>query len=417
MFAVAIAACNSDSSDEDTARGISGDDGMSMGGTNEPQDGTSIGDFSCSDGLSFVPTADWQTLTDAGTSSPSIVWTGEVYGALWLEQSDFDDGKMLKFGRFSDAGEPLGESIDVGYASSGSHRIIFNGERFVLAWLNRRSQSDPFDGVRVAVVSTDGDLSDEKQDIEGTFDTLALELAWDSYAGGLLAFTRGAQSSGGLFVVNFGENGLLSEPRQIESQTVVGFALTYGQSAWSVAYGVRDEEGMTKVWLNLLDDAGVPHDEEPIELGQDALGSIKIAFNRGNYVVAWSAVNLEQKLMPKFVLLDGDAAVIGQPIVDLPYDFATIEHLVAHPTQGFVFAWQSENDGVDLLGVQVMSALGILQEPLVLSQPQMVSRNQTRLAVGSEETLTVIVTKDSNPQPSGLSESVRLERLSLSQCE
>ena len=218
-------------------------------------------------------------------------------------------------------------------------------------------------------------------------------------------------------MVNFGENGLLSEPRQIESQTVVGFALTYGQSAWSVAYGVRDEEGMTKVWLNLLDDAGVPHDEEPIELGQDALGSIKIAFNRGNYVVAWSAVNLEQKLMPKFVLLDGDAAVIGQPIVDLPYDFATIEHLVAHPTQGFVFAWQSENDGVDLLGVQVMSALGILQEPLVLSQPQMVSRNQTRLAVGSEETLTVIVTKDSNPQPSGLSESVRLERLSLSQCE
>ena len=72
---------------------------------------------------------------------------------------------------------------------------------------------------------------------------------------------------------------------------------------------------------------------------------------------------------------------------------------------------------MDLLGVQVMSALGILQEPLVLSQPQMVSRNQTRLAVGSEETLTVIVTKDSNPQPSGLSESVRLERLSLSQCE
>ena len=91
--------------------------------------------------------------------------------------------------------------------------------------------------------------------------------------------------------------------------------------------------------------------------------------------------------------MDGDAAVIGQPIVDLPYDFATIEHLVAHPTQGFVFAWQSENDGVDLLGVQVMSALGILQEPLVLSQPQMVSRKTKRLAVGSEETLTVIVTK------------------------
>ena len=47
----------------------------------------------------------------------------------------------------------------------------------------------------------------------------------------------------------------------------------------------------------------------------------------------------------------------------------------------------------------------------------MVSRNQTRLVVGGEEKLTIIVTKDSNPQPSGLSENVLLERLSLSQCE
>ena len=44
------------------------------------------------------------------------------------------------------------------------------------------------------------------------------------------------------------------------------------------------------------------YDLPPIELSTKSLGRIQIAFSRGNYAIAWTAMNAEDKVQPATIL-------------------------------------------------------------------------------------------------------------------
>ena len=64
-----------------------------------------------------------------------------------------------------------------------------------------------------------------------------------------------------------------------------------------------------------------------------------------------------------------------------------------------------------------MSALGILEEPIVLEHEAAAQFSQSRLVVGAEEAVHLFCTVDSQPQPLGYSADVEVSGILLETCE
>jgi hypothetical protein len=296
---------------------------------------------------------------------------------------------------------------------------VFTGVCYIVAWVNGGSGDDPYDGLRVGVVSTEGAVAELVSDIDGTYNSSQLDLAWDELSGGLLTFTRGSLGEGGLFSVVINEDGTLNGENVIDDRNVSAFASTFGDGAWAVTYAVRDEELSDPVLLHLLDDNGVIYDPEPIDIGNRALGRLHIAYGQGNYAIAWTGLNQEDKLLPVAVLLDGAAEIIGQPIISLNADFGVVEDLAVTASTGFVFSWHGELDLVPVLGVQVMSILGILENSVMMALEPGHAYSQSRIVLGATRggEINLLSTNDPNPQPLGYSADVNIQRTQVEACE
>ena len=161
----------------------------------------------------------------------------------------------MKFVRASVEGNLLGDIITVGQASTATHKLIHTGERYIVAWVNGRAGEDTYDGIRVGTISPEGALSEETTDVMGTFSTVQLDLSWNSFASGLLTYTKGSLGEGGLFVTTVNADGSLNSEQTVDERQTSAFAEVYGDGAWAVAYSVLDEEEDLLV-LHPLDEEG-----------------------------------------------------------------------------------------------------------------------------------------------------------------
>ena len=413
-----VLACDSSSEETDASRqigptgGSGGTGGVSDGANDSPSNVAT-----CADGVPLIQALDWVEVLAKPATAIQVVWTGTNYGVLWLASESTSGGRPLHFVRVSPEGALLGDPVRVGTSLGSSHRIVFTGARFLVSWINGRTEDDPYDGIRIGVISDAGALAEMFYDVQGTYDTKQIDLSWDSFAGGLLTYTKGAVGEGGLFATSINEDGSLDAENQIETRPISSFASTYGDSAWAVAYAVRDMGSENPILMHLLDDEGVVYDPEPIDIANQALGQVHIGFGQGNYAVTWSGLNPEGKLQPATVLLDGAAEIIGRPVFDIDADFGVVEDLLAVDTQGFVLSWNGEVDGKPILGVQVMSALGILEDPIIMEGRSGAQLSQSRLVVGESEHVEVFSTYDAEPLSIGYSSDVSVYRTRLQSCD
>lgn len=412
--------CDKDTEETEEGRNLGGTDSMvaDMGTDSGGQQSPGMGQ-TCADGIPVIQASEWSELLGKPATAVEVVWTGTEFGLLWLASEASSGLRPLMFGRASATGEFLGDPVMLGQAATSSHRIVFTGVRYIVAWVNGGAGDDPYDGLRVGVVSTEGAVAELVSDIDGTYNSSQLDLAWDELSGGLLTFTRGSLGEGGLFSVVINEDGTLNGENVIDDRSVSAFASTFGDGAWAVTYAVRDEELSDPVLLHLLDDDGVIYDPEPIDIGNRALGRLHIAYGQGNYAIAWTGLNQEDKLLPVAVLLDGAAEIIGQPIISLNADFGVVEDLAVTASTGFVFSWHGELDLVPVLGVQVMSILGILENSVMMALEPGHAYSQSRIVLGATRggEINLLSTNDPNPQPLGYSADVNIQRTQVEACE
>ncbi len=411
--------CGESSDENGESRNVGGADaGVSSDmGSSDRGRGTSPTGQTCADGVPVATASDWTAVLPKPATSVEAVWTGEHFGLLWLASEASNGVRPLQFVRASTDGNLLGDIVTVGQAATASHKLIWTDQRFIVAWVNGRAGEDTYDGIRVRVISPEGALAETSNDVMGTFSTVQLDLDWNSFAGGLLTYTKGSLGEGGLFVTTINSDGTLNTEMTVDERQTSAFATVYGDGAWAVAYAIRDADQDDPIVLHLLDEEGSVYDPTPIELSNKALGRIQIAFSRGNYAIAWTGMNPEDKVQPATILLDGAAEIIGEPVVTIPAEFGIMEDLVAVTSQGFVLSWHGEIDGRPVLAVQVMSALGILEEPIVLEPDAAAQFSQSRLLVGADEALHLFCTVDTQPQPLGYSADVQVSSISLETCE
>jgi len=413
-----LGGCDKETEETEESRQVGGNDSMIADmGTDGGGQTSPGGGQSCSDGIPVMQSAAWSSLLGKPATAIEAVWTGSEFGLLWLASEASSGLRPLMFGRASASGAMLGDPVLVGQASASSHRLVFTGVRYIVAWVNGRDGDDPYDGIRVGVVSAEGALAETTSDIDGTYNSAQIDLAWDEISGGLLTFTRGALGESGLFSVIINEDGTLNAENVVDAGNVSAFASTYGDGAWAVAYAVRDEQASNPVRLHLLDDDGVIYDPLPIDVGNRALGRLHIAYGQGNYAITWTGLNQEEKLLPMAVLLDGAAEIIGRPILNLNADFGVVEDLTVSDATGFIFSWHGELDLVPVLGIQVMSILGILETSVMMTVEPDQQYSQSRLVVSENAQINLFSTNDPNPKPLGYSEDVNIQQTRIEACE
>ena len=411
--------CGDSSEDTGESRNVGGSDtgsGQNMGSGDTGQ-GTAPILETCADGAPLIAASDWSQFLPAPATSVEAVWNGEHYGVLWLASEASSGIRPLKFVRVGRDGTMLGDVVTVGQASTASHRLVFTGERYIVAWVNGRAGDDAYDGIRVAVVSREGALAESMQDVADTFDSVQLDLEWDDFAGGLLAYTKGGLGERGLYVTTINMDASLNDEKTVDERPTTAFSAIYGDGAWAVAYGLRDAALEDPVLLHLLDEEGDTYDPAPVELSNGAMGRIHIAFSRGNYAIAWTGINVEGKVQPATILLDGAAEVIGEPVIAIAADFGIVEDLAAVPAKGFILSWHGEIEGQPMLAVQSMSALGILEDPMVLRGGANGQLSQSRLVQNAESRLQLFCSVDADPQPLGYSTDVSVASISIQLCE
>lgn len=419
VLALVTLGCSTSSEEDSSSRNVGGTDAganQNMGSSNRGQSDSSSRQ-TCADGVPLAAVSDWSNILPKPATSVEAVWTGEHFGVIWLASEASNGLRPLQFVRVSPEGDTLGDTITIGQAAAASHRIVFTGERYVVAWVNGRSADDNYDGIRVGVVSAEGAMAETTYDVADTYNTVQLDLSWDSFAGGLLVYTKGTLGEGGIHVTTINADASLNAEQTVDERATSAFSAVYGDGAWAVAYALRDEELNDPILLHLLDDEGRIYDPAPISLGNQALGRVHIAFSRGNYAIAWTGMNAEDKVQPATVLLDGAAEVIGEPVISLPADFGIVEDMVGVSSQGFILSWHGEIEGEPILGVQVMSALGILEDPMLLGRGLTGNLSQSRLVLGMEEQIHVFSTLDAAPQPLGYSADVEVSRILLESCD
>jgi hypothetical protein len=418
LCALVLGGCDNDTEETEEGRQVGGADSMVADmGTDSGGQTPPVGGQSCSDGIPVIQSGQWSELLGKPATAIEAVWTGNEFGLLWLASEASSGLRPLMFGRASASGALLGDPVLIGQASASSHRLVFTGVRYIVAWVNGRDGDDPYDGIRVGIVSPEGALAEITSEIDGTYNSAQLDLAWDEISGGLLTFTRGALGESGLFSVVINDDGTLSPENVVDAGNVSAFASTYGDGAWAVTYAVRDEEASDPVRLHLLDDDGAVYDPTPIEVGNRALGRIHIAYGQGNYAITWTGLNQEEKLLPMAVLLDGAAEIIGRPILNLNADFGVVEDLTVSAATGFIFSWHGELDLVPVLGIQVMSILGILETSVMMTVDPEEQYSQSRIILSENEQINVFSTNDPNPKALGYSEDVNIQQTRVEACD
>ena len=213
---------SSSSSSDDREIGGNGGEGGQGGSDNQGGNDTVVG-AECTDGVPVVQASNWASLLDSSATATEVVWSGSEFGLLWLASEASSGLRPLMFGRASVDGELLGDAVMVGQTSASSHKLVFTGTRYIVAWVNGRTGDDPYDGLRVGVLNAEGALAETTHDIDGTYNTTQLELVWDSMWGALLTYTRGSLGEGGLFSTIINEDGTLNQENVVDTRSVSSF--------------------------------------------------------------------------------------------------------------------------------------------------------------------------------------------------
>ena len=345
---------------------------------------------------------------DGAAYSPRVhVANDGSYALAWLTPDDAGAWSTLWFGRLNADGSARGVPIELGAARFPQHRLVRDGERFLVAWLNARRPNDaiPFKGVRVRAIDPDDSVI-EMADIGGSATSEHLAFDWAEFGGGMLVYTRGRQGQDGVAATPVTSELTYEATRPLTDSPASSPSVAYGNGAWGVAWLARDGEHPSELAFLRVDDLAQAQAPERRYAGQ-AVGNVHLAYGANIYAVGWTRP--DELGMPRSVVsfFDPEGEFLASPALTGPEGFSLVTDITHMPPLGFAVAYEESIGGAERrVGISYGSTTQIVPpSPLpraegVAQQGLSVSGNQSRLAV--------VYSADPAPSNAGHSEAVRL---------
>ncbi|MEE2755974.1 MAG: hypothetical protein VYA30_04915 [Myxococcota bacterium] len=345
-------------------------------------------------------------VNESPSHSPRAVWTGTEWGVTWISAAGGDGPAPVWFQRFNGMGLGLGQPVQVGQTDSALASVIYTGESFAVAFVNGRTDSDPFAGIVVRAIGPDGQPAVTLVKLESTFDVQAMSFVWAPFAGGMLVYSRGRGGNGGAYSIAFDGRFTPSSPVRLTDSFVSSVAVTYGDGGWGTAFLEQVAGGERELVFTTLDENGGLLDELD-RIGAGGVGPVSVAYGQGSFAIAWTRIADTATPKPVLTLVEAGGDVIGTLPVEGPMSLTLTHDIEWFGQQGFAVAWLAQTEaGKTQAGITRVSALGVSSFPFILPLPDGASHSSVRVA-GLYGNLGVFYTLDSEAPAVGFSSQSR----------
>jgi hypothetical protein len=384
--------------------------------------GTPVEECPAMTGYGYIAAPIALTSAPKGAHSPRAVWTGTEWGVTWFAPSETEaDLGNIKFQRFNTMGQPVGDEHDLGLARQTRYDLVWNGGGYLIVWLGARDRAGQgFEGIRVQALAADGSPVDVATDVQNTFEAERVAFGFAPLTGGLIVYTKGRNGIDGVFAQILGEGGEVSgQPVRLTGDGAAGNypAVAFGDGTWGVAWADPSAATPSAVVFKLLNERAQVVREGNLPNAIGAKGNIFLTYGGSDtFGLAWNQESETGNLEPKLTLISAsDASVQVSPDVTGPTGFGTVTDLAWHDPNFFGVAWQDVTGGVQSAGITRIDPLGVSQPPFALTPPA--GANIGGLSAGGTvSNLGAFYTLDTDPTPTGFSESAQIYLARLGAC-
>ena len=332
-------------------------------------------------------------LADGTNHSARAVWNGSEWGVAWIAQSGDAAPSTVLFQRVTGMGVLVGEPVEIGLTTTSQVAVVATGDGYAVAYVVGRIPGDTFAGIIVRPISSSGRPAVTSIRLESTFDVQAFDFDWAQFAGGMLVYSRGRNSGGGIYSFAFDNRFGVSTPVRLADVVATSAGVVYGDGGFGVAWLQSVESGPSELMFMLLDDNGGQIDE-PELLDNGAVGPIAIAYGQGTFAMAWTKSGLAPQPRPVISLMEAGGDLIGTLPIEGPSTLNLAHDIVWTGNQGFAVAWLARGENLETYaGLTRISSLGVSSYPYRIPLPDGATHRSVSLA-GLYSNLGIFYTMD-----------------------
>lgn len=353
---------------------------------------------------------------DAAQSSPRAVWGGQEWGVVWQQASETAGVNEVVFQRVGSDGRPLGEPQKLGEARLPQHEVAWTGAGYVAVWAQTRTDAGGVDGVRVRFIDADGQPAQTPLDLPASFDVNHLAIAWAPLGGGMIAYTRGRNGEGGLYLTPVDEASQLRATQRLAETPTLSPAVVFGDGAWGVAWLDRSSAMPSDLVFVVVNDGAQPVSNVRRMENAGAQGNVHLAFGLSTFGVGWSRLDPMGTLKPFVTLFDSAGDVLATPPIPGPEGFGLVTDMAWLDPNFFGVAWQDNRTDAVRVGLTRVNTNGQVADPVVVPlEPG--ARHSALSVAGNVTRAGGWFAGDPNPQPGGVpSSDVRVQFAPIGVC-
>ena len=332
-------------------------------------------------------------LAEGTNHSARAVWNGSEWGVVWVAESGDDSPATVWFQRVTGMGVLVGEPVQIGLTSTSQVAVVATGDGYAVAYVVGRIPGDTFAGIVIRPISSSGRPAVTSIRLESTFDVQAFDFDWAQFAGGMLVYSRGRNSGGGIYSFALDTRFGVSTPTRLADVVATSAGVVYGDGGFGVAWLQSVENAPSELMFMLLDDNGGQIDE-PELLDDGAVGPVALAYGQGTFAMAWTKSGLAPQPRPVISLMEAGGDLIGTLPIEGPATLNLAHDIVWSGNQGFAVAWLARGDSQETYaGLTRVSSLGVSSYPYRIPLPDGATHRSVSLA-GLYSNLGIFYTMD-----------------------
>ena len=345
------------------------------------------------------------------------------WGVIWLTQNE-EGSNVLYFQRVNreeTEWNAVGEPLFLGRSQGAQHQVHATNTGFTVLWINQTNSSLSQEGIFIASIDQEGQLTQPPSPVPQSFGTQYLDSQWKNGLGGMLIYSKMGQ---GLVSSLFDHTGVIGETHVISGpDNIRSPQLVFGGGGWATSW-ISVSETQTLIYLALLSEGGsLIGDPKVIDTQSTPIPPLRIGYGNGSYILGYSINdprvigNEPNRLILDVRLLDENGSNLGQFVITDGEGNLRLSSIAWLNPSIFALVWQDYKAPYAALGISRINELGQPLSP-VYYQTESPSLLAEAYISGNPSEGFGILTQDPNPSPTGLySEESRLAFMHFGVCE
>jgi hypothetical protein len=360
---------------------------------------------------------------DGPQSAPQFASIDQTqWGVIWITQNE-DGSNALYFQRVNQMDtewNTIGDPLFLGRSQGAQHQIHATNSGFTVLWINQSNSILSQEGIFIASIDLEGQLTQPPTPVPQSFGTQYLESKWKTGLGGVLIYSKMGQ---GLMSYPFDQTGVIGEVHEVSaSGNIRSPQLVFGGGGWGVSW-ISIEDSQASIYFALLSEGGVlVGTPKLIETQATPTPPLRIGYGNGSYILGYSINdprvigNEPSRLILDVRLLDENGSNLGQFVITDGEGNLRLSSIAWLNPSIFALVWQDYQSPHAALGISRVNELGQPLSP-VYYKTDPISLLAEAYIEGSSSEGFGILTQDPNPSPTGLfSEESRLAFMHFGLC-